>query len=65
MKDYIMSLGCDIDQYVEHGYTAPATTLTDTTGNKISNGNARETNAILGGLANLIFVKVEHFKSTK
>jgi hypothetical protein len=65
MKGYIMSLGCDIWKSVEDGYTAPATTPTDTTRKKLCNDNARETNAILGGLANPIFVKVMHCKSKK
>jgi hypothetical protein len=63
MKSYLMSLGCDIWKSVEDGYTAPATTPTDTTGKKLCNDNARASNAILGGLSNPIFVKVMHCKS--
>jgi len=65
MKSYLMSLGCDIWKYVEYGYNALATTPTDTTGKNLCNENERETNGILGGLANPIFVKVMHCKSTK
>jgi hypothetical protein len=65
MKGYIMSMGCDIWKYVEDGYIAPATTPTDTTGNKLCNDNARASNAILGGLPNPIFVKLMHCNSTK
>ena len=32
---------------------------------KLCNDNSRVVNAILGGLANPIFVKVMHYKSTK
>ena len=65
MKGYIISLGCDIWQSVEDGYTAPATTPTDTIGKKRCNDNARAFNVILGGLANIIFLKVMHCKSAK
>jgi hypothetical protein len=65
IKGCIMSLCCDIWQFVVDGYTAPATPPIETTGNNLCNENAKATNAILGGLDNPIFVKVIHCKSTK
>jgi hypothetical protein len=41
MKGYIISLGCDIWQSVEDGYTAPATTPIDTTRNNICKGQTK------------------------
>ena len=63
MKGYIMSLGCDIWQSVEYEYTTPVTPTTNTTRKNICNDYVRESNAILGGLSNPIFVKVIHCKS--
>jgi hypothetical protein len=65
MKRYMLSLGFDVWQSVENGYTAPATPPTDTAGKKICNDNSRAVNTILGGLKNPIFVKVMHCNSAK
>ena len=65
MKIYLMALGCDVWKSVENGYTSPSTPPIDTNWNKIYNDNSRDINAIIGGLANSIFVKVMQSKSTK
>jgi uncharacterized lipoprotein YehR (DUF1307 family) len=65
MKSYLMALGCDVWKYVENGYTAPSTPPIDIVAKKLCNDNSRVVNVILGGLANPIFVKVMHCKSTK
>jgi hypothetical protein len=65
MKSYLMALGCDVWLSVVNGYTAPTTAPSDVAAKKLCNDNSRVVNAILGGLANSIFVKVMHCKSTK
>jgi hypothetical protein len=65
MKSYLMALGCDVWLSVVNGYTAPTTAPSDVAAKKLCNDNSRVVNAILGGLANPIFVKVMHCKSTK
>ena len=65
MKIYLMSMGCDIWQSVEDGYTAPPTTPTEIVGKKLCNDNARASNGILGGLSKPIFVKVMYCKLEK
>jgi hypothetical protein len=65
MKIYLMALGCDVWKSVENGYTAPSTPPIDIATKKLCNDNSRVVNVILGGLANPIFVKVMHCKSTK
>jgi hypothetical protein len=61
MKSYMMALGCDVSLSMVNGYTAPSNVFAK----KICNHNSRVVNAIMGGLANPIFVKVMHCKSTK
>ena len=65
MKSYLMALGCDFWKSVENGYTAPSSPPIDTATKNLCNDNLRVVNAILGGLANLVFVKVMHCKSAK
>jgi len=65
MKKYMLVLGFYVWKYVENGYTAPTTLPTYTLGKKICNDKSRIVNVILGGLTNLIFVKVIHYKSAK
>jgi hypothetical protein len=60
-----MDLGCDVQKYVENGYTTPSTPPTNIVTKNLCNDNSRVVNAILGGLANPIFVKVMHYKSTR
>ena len=60
-----MSLVCDVWLSVENGDTTPNTAPSDTAAKKLRNDNSRDVNAILGGLANPIFVKVMQCKSTK
>jgi hypothetical protein len=48
-----------------NGYIVPPTAPLDASAKKLYNDNSRVVNAILGGLANPIFVKVMHCKSTK
>jgi hypothetical protein len=50
---------------VVNGYIAPTTAPSNVVANKICNDNSSVVNAILGGLANPIFVKAMHCKSTK
>jgi hypothetical protein len=65
MKSYLMALGFDVWISVVNGYTAPTTAPSQVVAKKLYNYNSRVVNAILGGLANSIFVKVTHCKSTK
>jgi hypothetical protein len=60
-----MALGCDVWQYMVNGYTTPTTPPSYVVAKKLCNDNSKVVNAILGGLANPIFVKVMHCKSTK
>jgi hypothetical protein len=65
MRSYLRDLGCDVWLSVVHGYIAPTTAPSDVAAKKLCNDNSRVVNAILDGLANPIFVKVLHYKSTK
>ena len=61
----MMALGCDVLPSVVNYYTALAIAPSDASAKELCNDNSRVVNAILGGLANRIFVKVMHCKSTK
>jgi hypothetical protein len=61
----VMALGCDVWIFVIKGYDVPETPPLDSTAKKLYNDNSRAVNAIMGGLANNVFVKVMHCKSTK
>ena len=65
MRSYLMALGCDVWISVIKGYDVPEIAPSDTTAKKLCNDNSRVVNAILGGLANNVFVKVMHCKSIK
>jgi hypothetical protein len=65
MRSYLMALGCDVWLSVANGYKEPPIVPTDVAAKKLYNDNSRVVNAILGGLANSIFVKMMHCKSTK
>jgi hypothetical protein len=65
MKSYLISLGCDVWIFLVNGYTAPTTTPSNVVAKKLCNDNSRVVNAIMGGLAKPIFVKVMHCKSEK
>ena len=65
MKNFMLSLGFDIQQYVVDGYTAPTNPPKDIAGKKIYNENSRAVNGILGGLTNSTCVKVMHCKLAK
>jgi hypothetical protein len=62
MKIYLMDLRFYVWLSVVNGYTTPTTTPSNVVVKKLYNNNSRVVNAILGGLANLIFVKVMHCK---
>jgi hypothetical protein len=64
MKIYLMALGCDVWLSLVNLYTA-TTAPSDVAAKKLCNDNSRVVNAILGGLANPIFVKVMHCKLAK
>jgi hypothetical protein len=65
MRSYLMDLGCDVCLSVVNGYTATTNAPSDTIAKKHCNDNSRVVNLIMGGLANPVFVKVMHCKSTK
>ena len=47
---YLQSLGIDVWEIVEGGYTFPSTIPTDTAGKKKNETNARAVNTLLGSL---------------
>jgi hypothetical protein len=65
MRSYLMDLGCDVWLSMVNGYTTPTTAPLDIVAKKLCDDNSMDVNAILGGLANPIFVKVMHCKSKK
>ena len=62
---YLQSLGTDVWEIVEGGYTFPSTIPTDTTGKKQCETNAKAINTLLGILSESEFVKVMQLKSAK
>ena len=55
---YLQSLGTDVWEIVEGGYTFPSAIPTDTAGKKQYETNARAVNTLLGSLSPSKFVKV-------
>ena len=64
MRTYLMSLGADVWDVVETGYTKPVVLASKDDKLEFS-FNAKAMNAILNGLAELEFVKVMHLDSAK
>ena len=62
---YLQSLGTEVWDIVEIGYTFPSATPTDTAGKKQCETNAKAVNTLLGCLSQSEFVKVMQFKSAK
>ena len=60
-----MDLGFEIWDASKTSYTAPTTSPIDASGKKISENNAKDMKAILGGLEESEFVNIMHCKSTK
>jgi hypothetical protein len=65
MKTYLMSLGFEVWNTIENGYTAPTTPLVLPTSIKLNANNSNSKNAIICGLDESMFVKVMHYASTK
>jgi len=65
MGIYMMALSCDVWLSLVNGYTTPTIAPSDVFAKKLCNDNSRVVNAIMGRLADPIFVKVRHCKSTK
>jgi len=55
---YLQSLGTDVWEIMEGGYTFPSAIPTDTTGKKKYETNAKVVNTLLGSLSQSEFVKV-------
>ena len=64
MRTYLMSLGVDVWEVVETGYTKPIVLASKDDKLEFS-FNAKAMNAILSGLSEAEFVKVMHFESAK
>ena len=64
-KTYLQSLGTDVWEIVEGGHTFPSAILTDTTGKKQYETNAKAGNKLLGSLSQSEFVKVMQLKTAK
>jgi hypothetical protein len=62
---YLQSLGTDVWEIVEGGYTFPSAIPTDTAGKKQYETNAKAVNTLLGSLSQSEFVKVMQLKSAK
>ena len=65
MRSSLMAFGLEVWKYVVKGYEAPDTLAIDIDGIRVCNKKSRVVNAILGGLANSILVKVMHCKLSK
>ena len=62
---YLQSLGTNVWEIVEGGYTFPTAIPADTTGKKQYETNATAVNTLLGSMSQSEFVKVMQLKSTK
>jgi len=62
---YLQSLGTDVWEIVEGGYTFPSAIPIDKTGKKQHDTNAKVVNTLLGSLSQLEFVKVMQLKTAK
>eukprot|EP00253_Pinus_taeda_P027489 PITA_27489 len=62
---YLQSLGTDVLDIIETGYTFPSATPTDVAEKKKYEKNAKIVNTLLGCLSQLKFVKVMQYKSAK
>jgi len=62
---YIQSLGIDVLEIMEGGYTFPSAIPTDAAGKKKYETNAKAVNTLLGSLSQSEFVKVMQLKSAK
>ena len=62
---YLQSLGAEVWDIVEGGYTFPSATPTDTAGKKQYETNAKAINTLLGSLSQLEFIKVMQLKTAK
>jgi hypothetical protein len=65
MKTYIQAQGFEIWQLIVDGYTTLAFPRTNNKEVKLGQNNSKDTNALLNGLIEMIFTKVEHCKSAK
>jgi len=64
-KAYLKSLGTDVWEIMEGGYTFPSAIPTDTASKKQYETNSKTVNTLLGSLSQLEFVKVMQLKTTK
>ena len=62
---YLQSLGTEVWDIVEAGYTFPSATPTDTVGKKQYETNLKAINTLLGSLDQSEFVKVMQLKTAK
>ena len=65
MKSYLMSLGFDVWDNVFNGYKIPKNPPIYLIERKVGEYNAKDVNAILGGMSKPEFVKVMNFDTTK
>ena len=65
MKTYIHGHGFEIWQSIVDGYIVPTVLPTNVKAVKLGQNNSKVTNALLNGLGEMIFTKVEHYKSAK
>ena len=64
-KTYLQSLGTNVWEIVEGGYTFPSAIPADATGKKQYETNAKVVNTLLGRLSQSKFLKVMQLKSAK
>ena len=62
---YLQSLGTEVWDIIDTGYTFPSATTTDPAEKKKFETNAKAFNTLLGCLSQSEFVKVMQYKSTK
>ena len=62
---YLQSLGTEVWDIIDTGYTFPSATPTDLTGKKQYETNAKAVNTLLGSLSQTEFVKVMQLKTAK
>jgi len=62
---YLQSLGIEVWDIIDTGYTFPSTTPIDSAGKKQYETNAKAINTLLGCLSQSEFIKVKQYKSEK
>ena len=65
MRVFLQAYGVDVWKEVVNGYNVPTTPLIDNSRKKLYEDNSKAMNAILSGMAKIVFVNIMHCETTK